>query len=201
VTPYGTPPRASRSFELWSWPALWRPRAVSRNAKRKKDTYLLPTAPATSPRRLATGQNGRCQMGEQITKAVLRVKDDNEGMYLLAKKARLPTACSRTSSREKCPVRRGHSARDKPGGWATGSLRFNRGASQDPQGEPEGLRSSRCGRARDRQGRFRPALAAGAPRRSGIPAPTTLYQTNMPVRDGGRWDLPGPLRGETRGSA
>ena len=59
--------------------------------------------PATRPTARAPSSNRAIQWGEQIVKPIFESKDDNEVMYLLAKKLGFADRCSRTSrSRTTC---------------------------------------------------------------------------------------------------
>ena len=54
--------------------------------ERKNDTYLLPIATSYETDGSRTASNRAIQWGEQIVKPIFESKDDNEVMYLLAKK-------------------------------------------------------------------------------------------------------------------
>ncbi len=53
---------------------------------RKNGTYLLPIATSYETDGSRTASNRALQWGEQIVKPIFESKDDNEVMYLLAKK-------------------------------------------------------------------------------------------------------------------
>ncbi len=55
-------------------------------SERKNDTYLLPIATSYEVNGSRTASNRSLQWGEQIVKPIFEAKDDNEVMYLLAKK-------------------------------------------------------------------------------------------------------------------
>jgi formate dehydrogenase major subunit len=55
-------------------------------SERKNDTYLLPIATSYEVDGSRTASNRSIQWGEQIVKPIFEAKDDNEVMYLLAKK-------------------------------------------------------------------------------------------------------------------
>jgi formate dehydrogenase major subunit len=55
-------------------------------SERKNDTYLLPIATSYETNGSRTSSNRSIQWGEQIVKPIFESKDDNEVMYLLAKK-------------------------------------------------------------------------------------------------------------------
>ena len=61
-----------------TWAALLR--------ERKNGTYLLPIATSYETNGSRTSSNRAIQWGEQIVKPIFESKDDNEMMYLLAKK-------------------------------------------------------------------------------------------------------------------
>ena len=80
--------------------------------ERKNNTYLLPIATSYETAGSRTSSNRAIQWGEQIVKPIFESKDDNEVMYLLAKKLGFAERCSRTSrSRTTCRCPRTSSAK------------------------------------------------------------------------------------------
>jgi formate dehydrogenase major subunit len=97
-------------------PTTW---AVLSN--RKDNTYLLPTATSYEVDGSRTASNRAIQWGEQIVKPVFEAKDDNEIMYLLAKKLGFADRMFKNIKLEgNVPVAEDILREINRGGWSTG---------------------------------------------------------------------------------
>jgi formate dehydrogenase major subunit len=159
-------------------------------ANRKENTYLLPVATSYEVNGSRTASNRALQWGEQIVKPVFESKDDNEIMYLLAKKLGLADRMFKNIKVENnVPSPEDLLREINRGGWSTGycgqsperlkahmkyqskfDMRTQRAAKDVPEvgGDYYGL----------------PWPCWGAPeiRHPGTPL---LYNTNASIMDGG----------------
>ena len=98
-------------------PTTW---AVA-GAKRKDNTYLLPVATSYETAGSRTASNRSLQWGEQIVKPIFESKDDNEIMYLLAKKLGFADKMFKNIKVENnVPVAEDILREINRGGWSTG---------------------------------------------------------------------------------
>ena len=130
--------------------------------------------PATRPTGSRTSSNRAIQWGEQIVKPIFESKDDNEVMYLLAKKLGFADRMFKNIKvDEQRAGGRGRPARDQPRRLVDRLLRPVAGAAEVAYGESERLRHA--SRRRPRPARTRATTTvcrgrAGARRNSSIPA-------------------------------
>jgi len=90
-------------------------------SERKNDTYLLPICTSYECNGSRTASNRSLQWGEQITKPVFESKDDNEVMYLLAKKLGFADRMFKNIKVENnVPVAEDILREINRGGWSTG---------------------------------------------------------------------------------
>ena len=90
-------------------------------SERKNDTYLLPTATSYETSGSRTASNRAIQWGEQIVKPIFESKDDNEIMYLLAKKLGFADRMFKNIKVENnVPVPEDVLREINRGGWSTG---------------------------------------------------------------------------------
>src|SRR5262249_26411052 len=88
---------------------------------RKNNTYLLPIATSYETAGSRTASNRAIQWGEQIVKPIFESKDDNEVMYLLAKKLGFADLMFKNIKVENnVPVAEDVLREINRGGWATG---------------------------------------------------------------------------------
>ena len=88
---------------------------------RKNNTYLLPIATSYETAGSRTASNRAIQWGEQIVKPIFESKDDNEVMYLLAKKLGFADAMFKNIKVENnVPVPEDILREINRGGWSTG---------------------------------------------------------------------------------
>ena len=156
--------------------------------ERKNNTYLLPIATSYETAGSRTSSNRSIQWGEQIVKPIFESKDDNEVMYLLAKKLGFADRMFKNIKVENnVPVGRGHPARDQSRRLVDRLLRPVAGAAEVAHGEPGRLRHAHAeGHDRAEQGRLlRPAVAVLG--HAGVQASRhpLLYNTNLSIKDGG----------------
>ena len=137
-----------------------------------------------------TASNRSLQWGEQIVKPVFESKNDYDMMYMLARKFGFADRMFKNIKVENGAVSAEDILREiNRGGWSTGYC------GQSPERlkahmktRPNSI-SSPCGRRR----MIRKSAAiitvchgrAGARRNSSIPARPILYNTNLPVKEGG----------------
>jgi formate dehydrogenase major subunit len=164
-------------------PTTW---AVLSN--RKENTYLLPTATSYETSGSRTCSNRAIQWGEQIVKPIFEAKDDNEIMYLLAKKLGLADRMFKNIKVENnVPVAEDLLREINRGGWSTGycgqsperlklhmanqkdfDVRTQRAASGPAKGDYYGL----------------PWPCWGSPEFK-HPGTPLLYNTNLSIKEGG----------------
>ena len=171
--------------------------------ERKNGTYLLPIATSYETAGSRTASNRALQWGEQIVKPIFESKDDNEVMYLLAKKLGFADLMFKNIKVENnVPSPEDLLREINRGGWSTGYC----GQS------PERLKSHMAnqkdfdmlhpeGHHRAEQGRLlRPALAVLG--HAGVQASGhAAALQHQPLDQGGRRHLPRPLRRRARGNA
>jgi formate dehydrogenase major subunit len=88
---------------------------------RKNNTYLLPIATSYETSGSRTSSNRAIQWGEQIVKPIFEAKDDNEVMYLLAKKLGFADQMFKNIKVENnVPVAEDILREINRGGWSTG---------------------------------------------------------------------------------
>jgi formate dehydrogenase major subunit len=156
--------------------------------ERKNGTYLLPIATSYETSGSRTASNRAIQWGEQIVKPIFESKDDNEVMYLLAKKLGFADMMFKNIKVENnVPVAEDVLREINRGGWSTGYC----GQS------PERLKSHM---ANQRDFDMRTQKATTGPNQGdyyGLPWPCwgkpefkhpgtpLLYNTNLSIKDGG----------------
>jgi formate dehydrogenase major subunit len=90
-------------------------------SERKENTYLLPAATSYETNGSRTASNRSLQWGEQIVKPIFESKDDNEVMYLLAKKLGFADKMFKNIKVENnVPVAEDILREINRGGWSTG---------------------------------------------------------------------------------
>jgi len=90
-------------------------------SERKNDTYLLPICTSYETNGSRTASNRSLQWGEQIVKPIFESKDDNEVMYLLAKKLGFADRMFKNIKVENnVPVAEDILREINRGGWSTG---------------------------------------------------------------------------------
>ncbi|MEA2952569.1 MAG: formate dehydrogenase major subunit [Alphaproteobacteria bacterium] len=90
-------------------------------SERKENTYLLPIATSYEVAGSRTSSNRSIQWGEQIVKPIFESKDDNEVMYLLAKKLGFADKMFKNIKVEdNVPVAEDILREINRGGWSTG---------------------------------------------------------------------------------
>lgn len=165
-------------------PTTW----ASMTPERKNGTYLLPIATSYETNGSRTASNRALQWGEQIVKPIFESKDDNEVMYLLAKKLGFADQMFKNIKVENnVPVPEDILREINRGGWSTGYC----GQS------PERLKSHM---ANQRDFDMLTQKAAAGPNKGdyyGLPWPCwgkpefkhpgtpLLYNTNLSVKEGG----------------
>src|SRR5207237_10113101 len=89
--------------------------------ERKNGSYLLPIATSYETNGSRTASNRALQWGEQIVKPIFESKDDNEVMYLLAKKLGFAdTMFKNIKVENNVPVAEDILREINRGGWSTG---------------------------------------------------------------------------------
>ena len=157
--------------------------------ERKNNTYLLPIATSYETAGSRTASNRSIQWGEQIVKPIFESKDDNEVMYLLAKKLGFADQMFKNIKVENnVPVAEDILREINRGGWSTGYCgqspeRLKAHMANQKEFDLVTLRGQ--GPARTRATTTACRGRAGARRSSSIPARHMLYNTNLHVMDGG----------------
>src|SRR3954469_21071214 len=157
-------------------------------SERKNGTYLLPIATSYETNGSRTASNRAIQWGEQIVKPIFESKDDNEVMYLLAKKLGFADQMFKNIKVENnVPVAEDILREINRGGWSTGYC----GQS------PERLKSHM---ANQKDFDMLTQKAASGPNKGdyyGLPWPCwgtpefkhpgtpLLYNTNLSIKEGG----------------
>ena len=133
--------RASRRSTCSSSPTPCRPPGRRWRRARKNNTYLLPIATSYETAGSRTSSNRAIQWGEQIVKPIFESKDDNEVMYLLAKKLGFADLMFKNIKVENnLPVVEDITREINRGGWSTGYCGQSAGTAEVAHGEPERLR-------------------------------------------------------------
>ncbi len=155
---------------------------------RKENTYLLPAATSYEVAGSRTASNRSLQWGEQIVKPIFEAKDDNEIMYLLAKKLGLADLMFKNIKVENnVPVAEDILREINRGGWSTGYCgqspeRLKLHMANQKDFDLVTLRASDGPCKGDYYGLPWPCW--GTPELK-HPGTHTLYNTNLHVMDGG----------------
>ena len=155
---------------------------------RKENTYLLPAATSYEVAGSRTASNRSLQWGEQIVKPIFEAKDDNEIMYLLAKKLGLADLMFKNIKVENnVPVAEDLLREINRGGWSTGYCgqspeRLKLHMANQKDFDLVTLRASDGPCKGDYYGLPWPCW--GTPELK-HPGTHTLYNTNLHVMDGG----------------
>src|SRR6195256_1246539 len=157
-------------------------------SERKNDPYLLPICTSYECNGSRTASNRSLQWGEQITKPVFESKDDNEVMYLLAKKLGFADRMFKNIKVENnVPVAEDILREINRGGWSTGYCgqspeRLKTHMANQKDFDLVTLRASAGPAKGDYYGLPWPCW--GTPEIK-HPGTHTLYNTNLHVKDGG----------------
>ena len=157
-------------------------------SERKNDTYLLPICTSYETNGSRTASNRSLQWGEQIIKPVFESKDDNEVMYLLAKKLGFADRMFKNIKVENnVPVAEDILREINRGGWSTGYCgqspeRLKTHMANQKDFDLVTLRASAGPAKGDYYGLPWPCW--GTPEIK-HPGTHTLYNTNLHVKDGG----------------
>jgi formate dehydrogenase major subunit len=159
-------------------------------SNRKNNTYLLPTATSYEVDGSRTASNRAIQWGEQIVKPIFESKNDNEIMYLLAKKLGLADRMFKNIKVENnMPSAEDLLREINRGGWSTGycgqsperlkahmknQAKFDMATQRAPKDLPE--------IGGDYYGLPWPCWGTPEMRHPGTPL---LYNTNLSIMDGG----------------
>ena len=163
---------------------------------RKNNTYLLPIATSYETSGSRTSSNRAIQWGEQIVKPIFELKDDNEVMYLLAKKLGFADQMFKNIKVENnLPVAGRPAPRDQSRRLLHRLLRPVAGAAEVAHGQSKRLRHAHAeGHDRPEQGRLlRSAVAMLG--HAGVQAPRNADPLqHQPVDQRGRRHVPSALR-------
>jgi formate dehydrogenase major subunit len=157
-------------------------------SERKNDTYLLPICTSYETNGSRTASNRSLQWGEQIIKPVFESKDDNEVMYLLAKKLGFADRMFKNIKVENnVPVAEDILREINRGGWSTGYCgqspeRLKTHMANQKDFDIVTLRASAGPAKGDYYGLPWPCWGTPEIRHPGT---HTLYNTNLHVKDGG----------------
>jgi formate dehydrogenase major subunit len=157
-------------------------------SERKNDTYLLPICTSYETNGSRTASNRSLQWGEQITKPIFESKDDNEVMYLLAKKLGFADRMFKNIKVENnVPVAEDILREINRGGWSTGYCgqspeRLKTHMANQKDFDLVTLRASAGPAKGDYYGLPWPCWGTPEIRHPGT---HTLYNTNLHVKDGG----------------
>jgi formate dehydrogenase major subunit len=157
-------------------------------SERKNDTYLLPICTSYETNGSRTASNRSLQWGEQIIKPIFESKDDNEVMYLLAKKLGFADRMFKNIKVENnVPVAEDILREINRGGWSTGYCgqspeRLKTHMANQKDFDLVTLRASAGPAKGDYYGLPWPCW--GTPEIK-HPGTHTLYNTNLHVKDGG----------------
>jgi formate dehydrogenase major subunit len=157
-------------------------------SERKNDTYLLPICTSYETNGSRTASNRSLQWGEQIIKPIFESKDDNEVMYLLAKKLGFADRMFKNIKVENnVPVAEDILREINRGGWSTGYCgqspeRLKTHMANQKDFDLISLRASAGPAKGDYYGLPWPCW--GTPEIK-HPGTHTLYNTNLHVKDGG----------------
>src|SRR5881227_267585 len=158
--------------------------------ERKNGTYLLPIATSYETNGSRTASNRSLQWGEQIVKPIFECKDDNEVMYLLAKKLGYADKMFKNIKVENnAPLAEDLLREINRGGWSTGycgqsperlkahmknQAKFDLVTLRAPKDDPEV--------GGDYYGLPWPCWGTPEFKHPGTPI---LYNTDLPVKEGG----------------
>jgi formate dehydrogenase major subunit len=157
-------------------------------SERKDNTYLLPVCTSYETNGSRTASNRSLQWGEQIIKPIFESKDDNEVMYLLAKKLGFADRMFKNIKVENnVPVAEDILREINRGGWSTGYCgqspeRLKKHMANQKDFDLVSLRASAGPAKGDYYGLPWPCW--GTPEFN-HPGTHTLYNTNLHVKDGG----------------
>jgi formate dehydrogenase major subunit len=159
-------------------------------SERKDGTYLLPVATSYETSGSRTASNRAIQWGEQIVKPIFESKDDNEIMYLLAKKLGFADQMFKNIKVENnVPVAEDVLREINRGGWSTGYC------GQSPERLKLHMANQKSFDMRTQKATSGPAEIAGD--YYGLPWPCwgtpefrhpgtpLLYNTNLSIKEGG----------------
>src|SRR5689334_18710723 len=155
---------------------------------RKNNTYLLPIATSYETSGSRTASNRAIQWGEQIIKPIFEAKDDNEVMYLLAKKLGFADRMFKNIKVENnVPLAEDILREINSGGWSTGYCgqspeRLKTHMANQKDFDIVTLRASAGPAKGDYYGLPWPCWGTPEIRHPGT---HTLYNTNLHVKDGG----------------
>ncbi len=171
--------------------------------ERKNGTYLLPIATSYETSGSRTASNRAIQWGEQIVKPIFESKDDNEVMYLLAKKLGFADMMFKNIKVENnVPVAEDVLREINRGGWSTGYCGQSPERLKSHMANQARLRHAHAeGHDRSEPGRLlRSAVAVLG--HAGVQASRhAAALQHQPFDQGRRRHVPRPLRRRTRGKA
>ena len=155
---------------------------------RKNNTYLLPIATSYETSGSRTSSNRAIQWGEQIVKPIFESKDDNEVMYLLAKKLGFAEAMFKNIKVENnVPVAEDVLREINRGGWSTGYCgqspeRLKSHMANQKDFDMLTQKATTGPNAGDYYGLPWPCWGTPEFRHPGTPL---LYNTNLSIKEGG----------------
>ena len=156
--------------------------------ERKNGTYLLPIATSYETNGSRTSSNRAIQWGEQIVKPIFESKDDNEVMYLLAKKLGFADLMFKNIKVENnVPVAEDVLREINRGGWSTGYCgqspeRLKSHMAHQADFDMLTQRATTGPNKGDYYGLPWPCWGTPAFRHPGTPL---LYNTNLSIKEGG----------------
>ena len=156
--------------------------------ERKNGTYLLPIATSYETSGSRTASNRAIQWGEQIVKPIFESKDDNEVMYLLAKKLGFADLMFKNIKVENnVPVPEDVLREINRGGWSTGYCgqspeRLKSHMAHQADFDMRTQRATTGPNKGDYYGLPWPCWGTPAFRHPGTPL---LYNTNLSIKEGG----------------
>ena len=156
--------------------------------ERKNGTYLLPIATSYETSGSRTSSNRAIQWGEQIVKPIFESKDDNEVMYLLAKKLGFADLMFKNIKVENnVPVPEDVLREINRGGWSTGYCgqspeRLKSHMAHQADFDMRTQRATTGPNKGDYYGLPWPCWGTPAFRHPGTPL---LYNTNLSIKEGG----------------
>ena len=160
-------------------------------SERKDGTYLLPACTSFEMDGSRTASNRSLQWGEQIVKPIFECKNDYDVMYMLARKLGFAEQMFKNIKVENGAVSAEDILREiNRGGWSTGYCGQSPERLKAHMGNQSKISmSSRCGRRRtirevggDYYGLPWPCWGTPEFKHPGTPV---LYNTNLPVKEGG----------------
>ena len=156
--------------------------------ERKNGTYLLPIATSYETNGSRTSSNRAIQWGEQIVKPIFESKDDNEVMYLLAKKLGFADLMFKNIKVENnVPVPEDVLREINRGGWSTGYCgqspeRLKSHMAHQADFDMRTQRATTGPNKGDYYGLPWPCWGSPAFKHPGTPL---LYNTNLSIKEGG----------------